>query len=171
VKSTQKPFQHFSYREFKRQGSRSSSASGIVETRNAKSPIFGILATGISKDKGATLPLHRESPKPEMRKAPKSHFDIPTTGISKDKVVALPLHREFLKHEMQKVFILGHPPWKKQLMNIEQVVETSAQAMNVRYGGSGRQSAQDHPVCRTILKNNHADLMSSTDQKSLHTLS
>jgi hypothetical protein len=33
-------------------------------------------------------------------------------------------------------------------MNIEQVVETSAQAMNAGHGGSGRQSAQDRPVCR-----------------------
>jgi hypothetical protein len=33
-------------------------------------------------------------------------------------------------------------------MKIEQVAETSAQAMNVRHGGSGRQSTQDHPVCR-----------------------
>jgi hypothetical protein len=33
-------------------------------------------------------------------------------------------------------------------MKIEQVPETSAQAMNVRHGGSGRQPAQDRPVCR-----------------------
>jgi hypothetical protein len=31
-------------------------------------------------------------------------------------------------------FSLGHPPWKKQLMNIEQVVETSAQPINGRHG-------------------------------------
>jgi hypothetical protein len=36
----------------------------------------------------------------------------------------------------------------RKLMKIEQVAETSAQAMNVRHGGSGRQSAQDRPVCR-----------------------
>jgi hypothetical protein len=35
-----------------------------------------------------------------------------------------------------------------QLMKIEQVAETSAQSMNVRHRGSGRQSAQDHPMCR-----------------------
>jgi hypothetical protein len=34
----------------------------------------------------------------------------------------------------------------RQLMKIEQVAETSPQAMNVRHGGSGRQSAQDHPM-------------------------
>jgi hypothetical protein len=33
-------------------------------------------------------------------------------------------------------------------MNIEQVVETSAQAMNARHEGSGRQSAQYRLVCR-----------------------
>jgi hypothetical protein len=32
------------------------------------------------------------------------------------------------------VFSLDHPPWKKQLMNIEQVVETSAQPINGRHG-------------------------------------
>jgi hypothetical protein len=36
---------------------------------------------------------------------------------------------------MQKVFSLGHPPWKKQLMNVEQVVETSAQSINAGHGG------------------------------------
>jgi hypothetical protein len=55
-------------------------------------------------------------------------------------------------------------------MNIEQVVETSAQAMNVEHGGVGRQSAQDHPVCRFYQKS-HVDLMSSIEQKSLRTLS
>jgi hypothetical protein len=55
-------------------------------------------------------------------------------------------------------------------MNIEQVVETSAQAMNAGHGGAGRQSAQDCPVCR-FSQESHVDLMSSTDQKNLHTLS
>jgi hypothetical protein len=55
-------------------------------------------------------------------------------------------------------------------MNIEQVVETSAQAMNAGHGGAGSQSAQDHPVYR-FSKKSHADLMSSTDQNNLCTLS
>jgi hypothetical protein len=65
VKSAQKSFRHSGYREFKRQGSHSSTASGIAETRNMKIH-FGIPATGISKDKGLSLPLHRETPKHEM---------------------------------------------------------------------------------------------------------
>jgi hypothetical protein len=36
----------------------------------------------------------------------------------------------------------------KKLMKIEQVVETSTQAMNVRHGGSNRRSSQDRPMCR-----------------------
>jgi hypothetical protein len=36
----------------------------------------------------------------------------------------------------------------RQLMEIEQVAETSSQAMNTRHGGSGRQYAEDRPVCR-----------------------
>jgi hypothetical protein len=55
-------------------------------------------------------------------------------------------------------------------MNIEQVVETLAQAMNVGHGGVGMQSAQDRPMCRFSQKS-HADLMSSTDQKNLCMLS
>jgi hypothetical protein len=55
-------------------------------------------------------------------------------------------------------------------MNIEQVVETSTQAMNAGHGGVGRQSTQDHPVCRFFQKS-HVDLMSSIDQKNLRMLS
>jgi hypothetical protein len=36
----------------------------------------------------------------------------------------------------------------RQLMKIEQVAETLAKDMNVRHGGSGKQSAQDRPLCR-----------------------
>jgi hypothetical protein len=46
---------------------------------------FAISATGSSRDKGVSLPLHRESPKPKMRKAPKSHFGISATESSRDK--------------------------------------------------------------------------------------
>jgi hypothetical protein len=122
------------------------------ETRNEKAPgsHFGISATGSSRDKRPLLLCigNRRNPKREMQKRPRSHFGIPATGSSRDKGAALLLHRESPKREMRKVFSLGHPPWKKQLMNIEQVVEISAQAMNAGHGGSGRQSAQDRPVCR-----------------------
>jgi len=105
-----------------------------------------------------------------MRKAPGSHFGISATGTSKDtgslsstafrnpetrnvKSAWEPFrhfgYRDFKGHGVSLyVFGLGHPLWKKQLMIIEQVVETSAQAMNFRHGGSGRQSAQGRPVCR-----------------------
>jgi hypothetical protein len=42
------------------------------------------------------------------------------------------------KGSLLYVFNLGHPPWKRQLMNIEQVVETSTQAMNAGHGFAGR---------------------------------
>jgi hypothetical protein len=44
------------------------------------------------------------------------------------------------------VFSLGHPPWKKQLMKIEQVVETSAQPINGRHGEGQKQSAHGTPM-------------------------
>jgi hypothetical protein len=44
------------------------------------------------------------------------------------------------------VFSLSHPPWKKQLMNIEQVVETSAQPINGRHGEGQKQSAHGTPM-------------------------
>jgi hypothetical protein len=76
---------------------------------------------------------------------PRSHFDISATRTSKDKGVSL------------YVFSLSHPPWKKQLMNIEQVVETSAQLIN---GGCGKvleQSAHGTLVCRSPCKS-HVEL-------------
>ena len=44
------------------------------------------------------------------------------------------------------VFSLGHSPWKKQLMNIEQVVETSAQSINGRHGKGQKQSLRGTPM-------------------------
>jgi hypothetical protein len=104
MRKIQKPFQHSGYQEFKRQGSCSSTASGIAETvkcEKTKSH-FRHLATGSSRDKGAALPLHQESPKPKMQKVPKSHFGISAIGSSRDKGVSLPLHRESPKPEMRK---------------------------------------------------------------------
>jgi hypothetical protein len=44
------------------------------------------------------------------------------------------------------VFSLGHSPWKKQLMNIEQVVETSTQPINGRHGKGQKQSVHGTPM-------------------------
>jgi hypothetical protein len=44
------------------------------------------------------------------------------------------------------VFSLGHPPWKKQLMNIEQVVETSPHSINGRHGKGQKQSVRGTPM-------------------------
>ena len=55
------------------------------------------------------------------------------------------------------VFSLSHPPWKKQLMNIEQVVETSAQLINGGRGKGLEQSARGTLVCRSPCKS-HAEL-------------
>jgi hypothetical protein len=55
-----------------------------------------------------------------MQKVPRRHFG----------------YWDFKGHRVSLyVFSLGHPPWKKQLMNIEQVVETSSQLIN---GGHGK---------------------------------
>jgi hypothetical protein len=144
--------------------------------RKAPRSHFDISATETSKDKGVALPLDFETPKREMRKAPMSHFDISATRTSKDKGVTLPLHFETLKREMRKaprihfgyryfkeqrvafyVFSLGHPPWKKQLMNIEQVVETSAQLINGGRGKALEQSSCGILVCRSPYKS-HVEL-------------
>jgi hypothetical protein len=103
---------------------------------------FGISTTDISKYKGASLPLHREWPKPEMQKAPRSHFD----------------YRDFKEQRVAFfVFSLGHPPWKKQLMNIEQVVETSAQLINGGHGKGLEQSSHGTLLCRSPCKS-HVEL-------------
>jgi hypothetical protein len=58
-------------------------AHGLISYGQSREVIsrFAISATGTSKDKGVSLPLHRESPKPEMRneKRPKaiSAFRLP----------------------------------------------------------------------------------------------
>ena len=44
------------------------------------------------------------------------------------------------------IFSLGQPPWKKQLMKIEQVVETSSQPINGRHGEGQKQSARGTPM-------------------------
>jgi hypothetical protein len=106
-----------------------------------------------------------------MRKVPRSHFNILDTRILKDtgsfsfsafrnretqnvKSAQEPFqhfgYRDFKGHGvflfMFSVLTTLHG--KKQLMNIEQVVETSAQVMNVRHGGSCKQSTQGCPMCR-----------------------
>jgi hypothetical protein len=54
------------------------------------------------------------------------------------------------------VLSVGHPPWKKHLMNIEQVVETSAQSINGRYGKGQKQS-----VCGTSMDSFPSEAVSS----------
>jgi hypothetical protein len=147
--------------------------------RKAPRSHFGISATGTSRNKGVALPLHFKTPKCEMRKETRSHFGISATGTSRNKGVSLPLHFETLKREMQKsalepfwhfryqdfkgqrvafyVFSLSHPPWKNQLMNIEQVVETSSQLINGGRGKGLEQSARGTLVCRSPYKS-HAEL-------------
>jgi hypothetical protein len=140
-KSAQEPFRHFGYRDFKGQRGRSSTASGIPETRNAKckSAREPFQHFGYRDFKGQRVALFHCISKPRNAKCEKRPGAISTLrplGLQRTQGLSL------------YVFSLDHPPWKKQLMNIEQVVETSAQAMNAGHGGSGRQSAQDHPVCR-----------------------
>jgi hypothetical protein len=76
---------------------------------------------------------------------PKIHFGISAFGTSKDKGVSF------------YVFSLGHPPWKKKLMNIEQVVETSAQIIKGGHGKGLEKSAHGTLVCRSPCKS-HAEL-------------
>jgi hypothetical protein len=57
------------------------------EVRNVKAPKshFGIPATGSSRDKGAALLLHRESPKPEMRNVKSAHKPFRHSGYQEFK--------------------------------------------------------------------------------------
>jgi hypothetical protein len=80
---------------------------------------------GLQRTQDLSLPLHFKTPKREMRKSPRSHFGISATGTSKDTSSLF----------MFSVSATLHG--KNKLINIEQVVETSTQAMNARYGGSG----------------------------------
>jgi hypothetical protein len=84
---------------------------------------FGISATGISKDMGSlSSTTSRNSETQNVKSAQESlrHFS----------------YQDFKRHGASLyVFSLGHPQWKKQLMNIEMVVETSTQLIN---GGHGK---------------------------------
>jgi hypothetical protein len=55
------------------------------------------------------------------------------------------------------MFSVLDPPWKNQLMNIEQVVETSYQLINGGRGKGLEQSAHGTLVCRSPYKS-HAEL-------------
>jgi hypothetical protein len=146
-KIAQKPFQHSGYREFKRQGVLSSTAFRNPETRSAKcksrpKAISAFRLPGVQETRGAFFHCigNPRNPKREMKKCPGAVSAFWLPGLQRTKGSLL------------YVFSLGHPPWKRQLMNIEQVVETSAQAMNAGHGGVGRQSAQDRPCVQVFSK-------------------
>jgi hypothetical protein len=101
--------------------------------------------SGLQRTKGFLFHCISKPRNTKCEKAPRSHFGISATGTSKDKRVFL------------YVFSLSHPPWKKQLMNIEQVVETSSQLINGGRGKGLEQSAHGTLVCQSLCKI-HAEL-------------
>jgi hypothetical protein len=140
---------------------------------------FGILSTGTSKDKGLLSSTAFQNPETRNVKSaqePFRHFSYwnfkgqrgcsstafrnPETRNVKSAQEPFRRfgYRDFKEQRVSFcVFSLGHPPWKKQLMNIEQVVETLAQLIKGGHGKGLEQSAHGTLVCRSPCKS-HAEL-------------
>jgi hypothetical protein len=131
---------------------------------------------GLPRVRGFALPLHFKTPNPETSKAPlrisagsrpvvtrgnrKSCAKGPKEpGLAAEGIAVI----SRCESDSVSTLVPARSKWRW-----EEVVETSPHSLIVRYGGFGRQSARDGPVCWFFFQRSHAE--SSTNQRSLHML-